>query len=63
MVEAIRRARQLDGLEQLLLAVVLPNDAARCLYLSVGFVPYGIDACGLKLGEHYWDEEQLVLWL
>jgi ribosomal protein S18 acetylase RimI-like enzyme len=61
MVEAIARARRINRLEQLLLTVILPNDAARRLYHSVGFVTYGIDERGLKLGDQYWDEEQLVL--
>lgn len=61
MVEAIARARQLDGLEQLLLTVVLPNDPARHLYRSLGFVTYGIDERGLKLGDRYWDEVQMLL--
>ena len=63
MVEAIRHARQLDGLEQILLAVVLPNEPARQLYRSLGFVTYGIDERVLKLGDRYWDEVQMVLWL
>lgn len=61
MIEAVARARQLDGLEQLLLTVVLPNDAARRLYHGLGFVTYGIDRRGLKLGAQYWDEEHLLL--
>lgn len=61
LTEAIARAKRLDGLEQLLLTVVLPNEPARRLYHALGFVTYGIDRCGLKLGERYWDEEQMVL--
>ena len=61
MEEAIARARQMEGLEQLLLTVVLPNEPARRLYHSLGFVTFGIDERGLKLGDQYWDEEQLVL--
>jgi ribosomal protein S18 acetylase RimI-like enzyme len=61
--EAIERARQLEGLEQLLLTVALPNEPARNLYHALGFVTYGIDKRGLKLGAQYWDEELMVLHL
>jgi ribosomal protein S18 acetylase RimI-like enzyme len=61
MEEAVARAKQLAGLEQVLLTVVLPNEPARRLYHSLGFVTFGIDERGLKLGDQYWDEEQLVL--
>lgn len=58
---AIARAKQIAGLEQLLLTVVLPNEPARRLYHALGFVTFGIDERGLKLGDQYWDEEQMVL--
>ena len=61
--EAIERARRLEGLEQLLLTVALPNEPARNLYHALGFISYGIDERGLKLGAQYWDEEQMVLHL
>jgi RimJ/RimL family protein N-acetyltransferase len=61
--ELLARARTIPGLEQIYLTVVIPNDAARQLYRSCGFVPYGIDERGLKLGNQYWDELQMVLFL
>ena len=61
--EAIERAKRLEGFEQLLLTVALPNEPARNLYHALGFVTYGIDERGLKLGAHYWDEERMVLHL
>ena len=63
MDELIARARGIAGLEQIYLTVVIPNDAARRLYRSCGFVTYGIDERGLKLGDTYWDELQMVLFL
>ena len=63
LTEAIRRAKRLEGLEQLLLTVALPNEPARKLYHALGFVTYGIDERGLKLGTQYWDEERMVLYL
>lgn len=59
----LARARTIPGLEQIYLTVVIPNDAARRLYRSCGFVTYGIDERGLKLGDQYWDEVQMVLFL
>lgn len=63
LTEAIERAKRLERLEQLLLTVVLPNESARNLYHALGFVTYGIDERGLKLGAEYWDEERMVLHL
>ncbi len=63
MTDLLARARQMAGLEQLYLTVVIPNDAACRLYRSCGFVTYGIDERGLKLGDQYWDEVQMVLFL
>lgn len=60
---AIERARAMAGLEQVYLAVVTTNTAARSLYLSAGFEVYGIVRRALKLGETYLDEEAMVLWL
>jgi ribosomal protein S18 acetylase RimI-like enzyme len=61
MDEVIARARRLAGLEQLYLAVVIPNDAARRLYRSCGFAVYGVERGALKLGRQSWDEELLRL--
>lgn len=63
MAAVLDWARQQPYLEQVLLTVVLPNEAALRLYRGLGFTSYGIDRQGLKLGEQYWDEEQLVLFL
>lgn len=63
MGELLARARTIPALEQIYLTVVIPNDAARQLYRSCGFVTYGIDERGLKLGDTYWDELQMVLFI
>ena len=60
---AIARARETPGLEHLLLAVVTTNTAARKLYRSLGFEPYGREPLALKLGDRYLDEEMMVLFL
>ena len=61
LIEAIAQARNIAGLEQLLLAVVTTNAAARRLYQSLGFEVYGVQPRALKQGGQYWDEELLVL--
>jgi ribosomal protein S18 acetylase RimI-like enzyme len=61
MQELIVQARQLEGLEQLHLAVVTTKRAARLLYRSLGFEVYSTALRTLKLGEQYWDEDLMVL--
>ncbi|HEX2350405.1 MAG TPA: GNAT family N-acetyltransferase [Ktedonobacterales bacterium] len=64
MEALIARARALDGLEQLILAVVTSNTAAIALYRALGFEVYGVQRKALKLGDgHYLDEQLMVLWL
>lgn len=65
LIEAlIARARALDGVEQLALAVVVTNTAARALYLALGFTVYGVRRQALKLPDgRYLDEELMILWL
>jgi len=59
----IARARQIEGLQQLHLAVVTTNQAAYQLYRSLGFEAYGTEPRALKSGEQYWDEYLMVLHL
>ena len=59
----IDTARLLPEVEQIHAAVVTGNAAARKLYLSVGFTPYGVQPSALKVGEKYLDEEYLILQL
>ncbi len=61
--ELIARARALPGLEQINLAVVTTNAAARNLYLALGFEVFGVERRALKLGDTYLDEELMVLML
>lgn len=64
MSELIARARAINALEQLTLAVVVGNTAARALYVSLGFEVYGLQRRALKLDDgRYLDEEMMVLWL
>ncbi|SRR5579883_1241901 len=58
--DLLRRGTTLPGLEQVHLRVVTTNEAARHLYRSVGFRPYGLEPHAFKYGEQYLDEELLL---
>jgi ribosomal protein S18 acetylase RimI-like enzyme len=58
--EIIRRARELDGLEQITL-VASANFPAQRLYQALGFESYGIEPHSLKIGEEYVDDVLMVL--
>lgn len=62
MQEIVRRARGIDGLEQITL-VASANLPAQRLYESVGFESYGIEPHSLKIGNEYIDDVLMVLWL
>ena len=47
--------------EQLHAAVVTCAQPARALYRRLGFEPYGLEPCALKVGGQYFDQELLVL--
>ncbi|MGC2698225.1 MAG: GNAT family N-acetyltransferase [Candidatus Angelobacter sp.] len=62
MQEIIRRAREIDGLEQITL-VASANLPAQRLYESLGFESYGIEPHSLKIGTEYVNDVLMVLWL
>jgi len=62
MKEIVRRARALDGLEQITL-VASANLPAQRLYKALGFESYGIEPHSLKIGTEYVDDVLMVLWL
>jgi RimJ/RimL family protein N-acetyltransferase len=57
----IAHARTLVGVERLTLSVVPDNQAARSLYLRLGFVPYGLEPHAYSLDGEYWDSEHMTL--
>ncbi len=61
MLEVIRRARAIDGLEQIKLGVRTGQNAARQLYVSLGFEPFGLEQRSLKVAGEYIDEDHMVL--
>ena len=49
--------KQLIGLEQINLTVTRSNEGARSLYISTGFVSFGIERSAIKVGQNYHDKE------
>lgn len=63
MVEVINKARELKGVEQLHLTVVSTNASAKGLYSSLGFEVFGTEKRALKIGQQYFDEDYMALYL
>jgi ribosomal protein S18 acetylase RimI-like enzyme len=59
--ELLQRAGAQPGLERITLCVATTQTAARGLYVSLGFQPYGCEPNALKIGETYIDEDLMVL--
>lgn len=59
--ELLKRVREDSSLEQILISVTTRQEAARQLYRSFGFQPFGIEPRALKIGTEYVDEEHMVL--
>lgn len=57
----IARARQLDGLQRIKLAVVTANPAARALYQSLGFESYGVERQAMLVNGQGYDLDWMVL--
>ena len=62
MQEIIRRARDMEGVEQITL-VASANLPAQRLYTAMGFQSYGIEPHSLKIGKEYVDDVLMVLFL
>jgi GNAT superfamily N-acetyltransferase len=60
---AIAFLRRANGIEQVNLSVSAPQLSARSLYVSLGFVPIGVERHAMKDGDRYIDEEHMVLFL
>jgi len=61
LMETLRQAQSLPGIEQVLLAVSSTNIAAKRLYESLGFQTYGVKPRALKIGDMYVDKETMML--
>lgn len=63
MIHLLERVRGYPGLEQVTLSVSRTQEAARRLYIALGFEVYGYERHALKVDGVYVDEEHRVLWL
>ncbi|NBD25359.1 GNAT family N-acetyltransferase [Paenibacillus sp. T1] len=61
MEELMARAREMPGLEHIGLYVVDTNRSAKSLYLSLGFVTYGVERNAMKLDEGTYVHEELMV--
>ena len=64
MEEAIKKAKSIEDLEQVYLAVVSTNESAKKLYSLLGFEFFGTEKKGLKLENNiYFDVDFMILYL
>ncbi|WP_342773320.1 GNAT family N-acetyltransferase [Peribacillus cavernae] len=63
MIEAIQKAKEIEGIEQIYLTVVSNNKPAKSLYHFLGFNTYGIDKKALIIDHTYFDDELMVLFV
>jgi len=61
LLTAIERVREIPGVDQLLLGVMVTQHAAQQLYAAVGFVVFGREPRALKVGDQHYDEEFMTL--
>ena len=61
MEELVRRCREMEGLEQVVLEVAVEATAACRLYESLGFEEVGVHRESMKDGERYLDTRHMVL--
>lgn len=59
----IDRAKQIEGLEMLVLSVIIPNPSAQKLYDRLGFILYGTEPNALKIQDQRYNEEHRALQL
>jgi RimJ/RimL family protein N-acetyltransferase len=52
-----------EGVLQIQLCVNAENDRARRFYLSLGFKAFGLEPRAMRIGDKYFDEKHMVLWL
>ncbi len=61
LIALLEKIKTCPGVEQVSLTVIAGQDAARALYVSLGFKPYGVEPGGLKVDGQYLDNEHMVL--
>jgi RimJ/RimL family protein N-acetyltransferase len=63
MAAMLARLKTYSDLDHVVLHVTSGQDAARDLYLSLGFEIFGRERRAFRVGNEYLDQEQMVLWL
>lgn len=63
MLDAIRRAKEMPGLQQIGLGIISGNAHARRLYTSLGFQSCGIERRSILVNGKYHDDEYMQLFL
>jgi ribosomal protein S18 acetylase RimI-like enzyme len=63
LVELLNKAKLLEDLGQVTLAVVSSNAEAKGLYASLGFQVYGVEKKALKVGDKYFDEDLMAFFV
>lgn len=63
LTQLLHQARLQAGVEQVILAVVPGQTAAKKLYESLGFKTYGTEPRALKVGDRYVDEDLMICYL
>jgi ribosomal protein S18 acetylase RimI-like enzyme len=63
LVELLNKAKLLEDLGQVTLAVVSSNAEAKGLYASLGFQVYGVEKKALKVGDEYFDEDLMAFFV
>lgn len=64
LIEAvIEAARQTPYVEQLMLSAGVTREAPNRLYRSLGFTLFGTEPRALKIGDRYFDEHHMILFL
>jgi ribosomal protein S18 acetylase RimI-like enzyme len=59
----IARAKKQPGIEIVRLEVMTTNTPAYNLYTSLGFKNMGINTAAIKMGDDYFDDYQMELWI
>ncbi len=63
MQTAINYAEALDGVEQLCLSIIIRNPMVKRFYYALGFMPSGTHKRAVRMGDRYYDEEFMVMFL
>ena len=64
MEEAVKKAKSIERLQQIYLAVVSTNEPAKKLYTSLGFTVFGTEKNGLRVENNtYYDVDFMILFL